>query len=322
MKTLPNQSNASDSPAAYRSGVAARLAGLPVETLRVWERRYGLSDTHRSEHGQRLYSADQVRRLGLLKQLVDQGHPIGSIAGLPVEQLGALVAAPAAGKGQHAGPVRVAVVGEGLRRRIAAEGQHASQLDVLRGCDRLDQAPASLRGTRPDVLLIELSELDAPAVPLIAALRDHTGAGATLVLYRFCASATIRELRSHGCLVARVPAEIGELLMLCRTASAGTQLAAPPVREAIAPRRFDDARLAAYAAAGTSLECECPRHLSDLLMMVGSFERYSAQCASRNEPDARLHAELEYAAGAARMILEGAMEKLALAEGLDKDRRY
>src|SRR5436305_1793865 len=25
----------------YRSGVAARLAGLPVETLRVWERRYG-----------------------------------------------------------------------------------------------------------------------------------------------------------------------------------------------------------------------------------------------------------------------------------------
>lgn len=30
---------------AYRSGVAARLAGLSVETLRVWERRYRLSDT-------------------------------------------------------------------------------------------------------------------------------------------------------------------------------------------------------------------------------------------------------------------------------------
>ena len=32
----------------YRSGVAARLAGLPVETLRVWERRYGVSDAGRS----------------------------------------------------------------------------------------------------------------------------------------------------------------------------------------------------------------------------------------------------------------------------------
>ena len=29
-----------DSSASYRTSVAARLAGLPVETLRVWERRY------------------------------------------------------------------------------------------------------------------------------------------------------------------------------------------------------------------------------------------------------------------------------------------
>lgn len=305
--------------ASYRSGVAARLAGLPVETLRVWERRYGLSDTHRSEHGQRLYTPDQVRRLGLLKQLVDQGNPIGSIAGLPVDQLAALAAAPAAGKAQGAGPVRVAVVGEGLRRRIAAEGRHAIQIDVLRGCDKLDQAGSALRDTRPDVLLIELSEIDAQALPVIAAVRQDTGAAATLVLYRFCASATIRELRAQGCLVARVPAEIGELVMLCRTAAVGTQLAPAPAREPIAPRRFDDARLGAYAASGNRLECECPRHLSDLLMMVSSFERYSAQCASRNEADAELHADLEYAAGAARMILEGAMAQLVLVEGLDKD---
>ena len=26
----------------YRSGMAARLAGIPVETLRVWERRYAV----------------------------------------------------------------------------------------------------------------------------------------------------------------------------------------------------------------------------------------------------------------------------------------
>jgi len=80
--------------AQYRSGVAARLAGLPVETLRVWERRYGNSDTGRSEHRQRLYSQAQVRRLRLIKQLVDQGHPIGALAQLPLEQLGALAVAP------------------------------------------------------------------------------------------------------------------------------------------------------------------------------------------------------------------------------------
>ncbi|MCL6485084.1 MAG: MerR family transcriptional regulator, partial [Janthinobacterium lividum] len=74
-------------PVLYRSGVAARLAGLPVETLRVWERRYGISDTGRSAHGQRLYSEAQVRRLRLMKQLVDQGHPIGALAKLQLEQL-------------------------------------------------------------------------------------------------------------------------------------------------------------------------------------------------------------------------------------------
>ncbi|MCC6069571.1 MerR family transcriptional regulator [Massilia sp. GCM10020059] len=308
--------------AAYRSGVAARLAGLPVETLRVWERRYGVSDTQRSEHGQRLYSADQVRRLGLLKQLVDQGHPIGSIAGLPADQLSALAAPAAAGAASHAGPVRVAVIGEGLRRRIAADGRYANQLEMVGSCGRLEQAESMLHDIRPEVLLVELSELDDAALPKIAAARQQAGAAATLVMYRFCASATIRELRAQGCLVARVPAELGELVMLCRTASSGKPLLALPAREAVAPRRFDDATLAAYAAAGNRLECECPRHLADLLMMVGSFERYSAQCASRNEADARLHAELEHAAGAARTVLEAAMERLALAEGLDGNRAY
>ena len=51
-------------------------------------------------------------------------------------------------------------------------------------------------------------------------------------------------------------------------------------------------------------------------MMVGSFERYSAQCASRSADDAQLHSDLQRAAGQARAILEAAMEKLATAEGL------
>ena len=29
-------------PGVYRSGVAARLTGVPVDTLRIWERRYSV----------------------------------------------------------------------------------------------------------------------------------------------------------------------------------------------------------------------------------------------------------------------------------------
>lgn len=301
----------------YRSGVAARLAGLPVETLRVWERRYALSDTQRSAHGQRLYTAEQVRRLGLLKQLVDLGHPIGVLTGLPVERLEEMIAPNAARAAEVSGPMRVLVVGDSLVRRIAASGRDGRALQVQRHCARLDQVALLGDGMALDILLIEASELDESAVAQVAAARERTRPAATVVLYRFCGSATIRALRAQGCLVARVPAEIGELVLLCRSALAGQGLPAPePAGEPVAPRRFDEQALAAITAAGNRLSCECPRHLSDILMMVGSFERYSAQCASRNQEDARLHRELELASGRARMVLEAAMERLALAEGL------
>ncbi len=313
----------------YRSGAAARLAGLSVETLRVWERRYGLSETERSERGQRLYSEEQVRRLGLLKQLVDQGHPIGQLATLAPAQLLALAGASGeSGAAAVEGPLRLAVTGASLAHRIAASGAHA-RLHVVASWSRLEDAaalPASgvtggaaggVASKAADVLVVELSELHEAAMPGIAAVLDATQAAAVMVLYRFSSSATIRTMRAQGWLVARVPADVSELAALCRAALAGK--GAPPPRavpETAAPPRFDEQALAAISNAGNRLACECPRHLADLLLMVGSFERYSAQCASRNEADRLLHRDLYQAAGRARAVLEQAMEQLALAEGL------
>jgi DNA-binding transcriptional MerR regulator len=300
----------------YRSGAAARLAGLPVETLRIWERRYSLSEAERSEHGQRLYSAEQVARLGLLKQLVDQGHAIGVLAGLAREQLHAMLAAGTGDAGAMAGPVRVVLVGQSLARRVAAERQ-ALGLEVRASCDRLDGAATVGNAHGAQVLVVELSELDDSILPLLTVARAAVGIATTVVLYRFCASATIRALRAQGCLVARVPADLGELALLCRSALAGQRLPMQePTPVPITPPRFDEESLATITAAGTRIGCECPRHLSELLLMLGSFERYSAQCTSRNPHDARLHAQLERAAGQARVVLEGAMTAVALAEGL------
>jgi DNA-binding transcriptional MerR regulator len=299
----------------YRSGAAARLAGLPVETLRIWERRYNLSDAARSAHGQRLYSAEQVARLSLLKQLVDQGHAIGVLARLARDQLQAMLAAGAADARVASGPVPVVLAGPSLARRVAAERQPLG-LDVRASCARLEQV-AGLRGGGAHVLVAELPELDDSAMPLLAAAREEAGVAATVVLYRFCASATIRALRAQGHLVARMPAELGELALLCRSALAAQRL---PSQEApgpsVAPPRFDEEALATIAAAGNRLACECPRHLTDLLLMLGSFERYSATCAHRHPDDARLHTQLGLAAGQARVVLEGALTALALADGL------
>ena len=311
---LESSEAADGQTARYRSGVAARLAGLPVETLRVWERRYGISDTERSAHGQRLYSDAQVRRLRLMKQLVDQGHPIGALAQLPLEELLASAVVPLARSPSQ--PVRVALVGQALVQRLTGGARELFALDIVARSAQLDGAATELTGASADVVLIEMSELAESAVPAIAALRQQLCAAA-VVLYRFCASATIRQLRAQGCLAARAPTDAAEIVLLCQVAVAAQPVAVAGSRVgAPAPRRFDDQALAALAGANNSIYCECPRHLSEILLMLNSFERYSEQCASRTPADAVFHEELNHAAGSARMLLESALERLARAEGL------
>ena len=82
-----DQQAVDDFEPAYRSGIAARLAGIPVETLRVWERRYSVVAPRLDPRGHRLYSAEDVGRLGLIRQLVELGSAIGSIANLPLAAL-------------------------------------------------------------------------------------------------------------------------------------------------------------------------------------------------------------------------------------------
>lgn len=298
----------------YRAGTAARLAGLPVETLRVWERRYHLSDTQRSEHGQRLYSVEQVARLALLKQLVDQGHAIGLLAELRREELESMLGGRGPSAQQDA--VRALVAGASLPRRLAAMGSEASGIRMIGHCADIDALQDLAPDSDADVLIVEKSELDESIVPGIVSLRERLGIEAVLVLYRFCSSATIRALRGQGCLVARVPADIGELTFLCRSAVRGMRLPAQPTPASSAARRYDDSALAALAQLRQGPACECPRHLAEVLMTVGSFERYSAQCGSRNAEDAELHARLGHAAAQARALLEDAMEQLILAENL------
>jgi DNA-binding transcriptional MerR regulator/methylmalonyl-CoA mutase cobalamin-binding subunit len=66
----------------YAIGTAARLAGIPPETLRIWERRYQLLAPGRTGGGHRLYSEDDVQLLRAVKRLVDAGMRIGAVAAL------------------------------------------------------------------------------------------------------------------------------------------------------------------------------------------------------------------------------------------------
>lgn len=68
-----------------------RDCGLPKDTLRAWERRYGFPNPVRDQHGERLYPTDQVASLRLLRRLVDAGHRPGKVVGRPADDLSLLL---------------------------------------------------------------------------------------------------------------------------------------------------------------------------------------------------------------------------------------
>ena len=312
----------------YRSGTAARLAGIPVETLRVWERRYRVVGPQLTARGHRLYSAEDVSRLALMKQLVDLRSPIGSIASLSLGELRDMrSAANAASQGVFAGAagalplIRVALVGETLTAQTSRDGALHSTLELVAACANAADAVEVLRGVAVDVLFMEVPTLHAEALAAVDALVHALGVRHAVVEYRFGPAAVVGALRDRGHTVARAPLEPGALERLCREAISAEVMhtaapSSPLPLEVIPERRFDDKSLARLAQSLTTLYCECPHHVVELLLSLGTFERYSAECANRGPADAVLHRYLERVAGSARVLFEDALVRIARDEGI------
>lgn len=59
-----------------------RRTGVPSDTIRKWEQRYGVLHPERTPGGQRRYSELDVARVEWLKQRIDDGYRIGEAAAL------------------------------------------------------------------------------------------------------------------------------------------------------------------------------------------------------------------------------------------------
>ena len=77
--------------------------------------------------------------------------------------------------------------------------------------------------------------------------------------------------------------------------------------DAIPTRRFSSKQLENLARWQTSIQCECPQHLSDLIKSLVAFEIYSAECESKNDEDAQLHSYLHATTAQSRAIMEDAL---------------
>ena len=79
-----------------------RDTGIGRDTLRVWERRYGFPKPERNAKGERTYPESQVKRLQLVRRLMDRGWRPGRIVGLDEKSLTRLANEPVPGAKEEA----------------------------------------------------------------------------------------------------------------------------------------------------------------------------------------------------------------------------
>lgn len=341
-----NYTPASSEHPRYRSGAVARMVRIPVSTLRIWERRYQVVGPTLTDSGHRLYSGADVERLLLIKQLVDLGHAIGSLAKLPTPALLDIADTRAALAAQPAPPPRprAVLLGLGLPRRLGASSMQrvatwADLASAEAGLAAHDTATAGQAAgdagdaaaadhaepLQADLLVAELATLQPEAATRLLALATQLGVQRGIVVYGFGSELAAQRLRQAGWHLNRAPLADAELRR--QVAEAAVALGAPAAAGGpdlhlalaewpVPPRRFDDEALAQLAATSTTVACECPRHVAELVMLLANFETYSAECVQRGPADEALHRHLLQVAGLARAMFEGALQRVAEAESL------
>lgn len=326
-----------DSTDRYRIGAVSRLTGIPAVTLRAWERRYGAVQAARDSGGSRLYSSADVERLVLIKRLVDMGNAISTVATLAFEELRERVASDREQirrSHEGIGGVRrtLAVAGSSLGGRMRDAAESLTGLDLLSTQDTAAELGADLRGSRVDVIVLEYPTLHAESLDEIRRLLRETRAARAVVVYGFARRALIQALEAEDIIAMAAPVNLSELRLICLAADIPVAAAdepsgagAPADVPAADPggtlpaRLFSSQELLRLGNKATSIDCECPHHLSSLIRSLVGFELYSAECENRNDDDAALHAYLQRTTANARAAMEQALQRVARAEGLLDD---
>ena len=313
----------------YRIGAVARLTGISPDTLRIWERRYAAVSPQRSPRGGRLYSPGDVERLRLMKQLVDGGDAIGAVANLDTEALRGRVAEARrlpsmSGPTAEAIPCRVLLVGESLQRLVEDAREILTGIAPVAAYVDVADFEARAGDAGADMLLIEQASLHEDTAARVIDWMGRARVAHAVVIYRYASSDALLRLPASKCSVLRAPVDPRTLQAHCQSVMHATLMPPVPTEAGGAamprpapPRRYDDDMLAQLATLSSTVKCECPRHLAELIAGLSAFESYSTECESRSPRDAALHAFLNATASHARHMIEDALDHVIELEGIE-----
>ena len=313
----------------HKIGAVSSLSGVPTPTLRVWEMRYETFQPQKTESKHRLYTDDDVLKATVLKRLTDQGHSISSIAQLSSTELNHLLQQQQETNQRKAiadlknQTVSIAVIGLPLAAKIETKkftfsfnNQAIRITDIF---STVQQALAAKFQKNPQILLIQTNSLHSGVQVDIHRLAQLNNALQVIVLYNYGQEPIIESMKRCGMIVRREPisdsdlAELIKSVLLINNESSANSLSTGML---IPPRKYDYIELMRVANISTNVLCECPKHVSEIITQLASFEQYSHECLNNSTEDAHLHAYLSSVSGSARALFESALEMVAKHEGI------
>ena len=230
----------------------------------------------------------------------------------------------------------IAILDNLIPNQLAERPGELDPVQVIWAGTDLDALRKEAAALRPDVLALELSRLGPDPVSEAQSLASLSGAQLVLMLYDFAPSALIREAARAGTRPVKTPIRLAALrtqmtsvivrgILSDSPAPASPVSAQTPAREegpqaqpraalSVAPRRFSRPQLGRLSEIQSSVECECPNHLSELLIQLTAFEDYARVCENQNDKDAEMHALLHAKTAQARVVMEEALAALLVHE--------
>jgi len=163
--------------------VAARRSGLSADVIRAWERRYNAVIPERTGTNRRLYSDEDVERLLLLGQVTRAGRRIGDVAGLPLEELRAMVEEDRLAAGKVAPPPPARTRTKPVKGHLEACIDAIERLDAVALNEALSSASVDLS---VPVLMEQL------LMPLMDAIGKRWQDGMMRVAHEHLATALVR----------------------------------------------------------------------------------------------------------------------------------
>ncbi len=306
----------------YRIATVSTLTGIPVPTIRVWESRHAVVTPTRNAGNVRLYRRADIERLALVKDAVDAGHAISSVASLSDRQIKARFKnAPAQAVKARATSCRVLVCGAALGSVLKVAWRARSDVRVQSVLAALPTAALELEALPSvDAVIVDVPMVNNNLPAALRQLRAATKSPIVIVVYGFANRQVLARLDAANVIALAAPTDPAQLARICQLGLAIEP--SPPtafsqiLMHSAAPQRYADAFLHELSQMPSKVQCECPNHLADLLMKLNAFERYSLECESLNIKDAAMHAMMYSASGHCREFLEEVLRRLMAHEGI------